>query len=438
MKKVFILLLTLIFALPMSSQASVIYIVKPGDTLYKISQQYEVDPNDISAINGITGDQLVPGQSLIIDTNEYIGSEDETFLDIAARHQVSMFHLMQQNDFSDLIKPGGKKIQIPKPLKTDVTISSFASPDHIADGVSGRKFKFLNQIAAFEYHPDEEGHLSQLEQMDSFKDILWKNDVAPYVTVTNISEDGFDAKLARKLLNNPKRSGVLIEEIYQKLDQYDLKGVVIDFEGLSPKDQTLFNQFIRQLAERLQPADMEVGIAVPPLQSAKKPAWNTGYDYKTLGRYADFIFLMTYDWHWRGGEPGPISPINNVSETLSYATSVMPKEKIIMGIPLYAYDWPSYWPLYVGTGQAQAYSQQKAIEKALNYGSSIQYDEESQTPWFSYTDEDGFNHKVWFEDARSLLAKYELVKKYRIKGIGAWQMKFNFPQSEHMIMEHFN
>ncbi|WP_194840960.1 glycosyl hydrolase family 18 protein [Filobacillus milosensis] len=438
MKKIITILLVLMLITPITSQASIIYVVKPGDTLYQISQQYDVNPNEISKINGITGDQLVPGQSLVLNTDQYIGEDNESFLEIANRHQLSIFHLLQHNDFNALINPAGKKITIPKPQKSDITISSFASPSDIADGISGRKYNFLNQIAAFEYHPDEQGHLSQLDQMESFKNILWRNDVTPFVTVTNISDKGFDPHLARELLKSDKKTKVLINDIYNKLNEFDLKGVVIDFEGLAPKDRPLFNQFIKKLTNKLQPAGMKVAIAVPPLQSDRSPSWNAAYDYKTLGHYVDFIFLMTYDWHWRGGEPGPIAPINQVEKTLDYAASVMPKDKIILGIPLYAYDWPSLWPLNIGTGQAQAYSQHKAIEKALKHGSPIHYDAQSETPWFIYKDEHGFKHEVWFEDARSLLAKYEMVKKFDIRGIGGWQMMFNFPQSEHLIIEYFN
>ena len=55
-----------------------------------------------------------------------------------------------------------------------------------------------------------------------------------------------------------------------------------------------------------------------------------------------------------------------------------------------------------------------------NVGAEIRFDEQAQTPWFAYTDGESRAHEVWFEDARSSLAKYRLVTEYGLCGIGYW------------------
>ena len=65
---------------------------------------------------------------------------------------------------------------------------------------------------------------------------------------------------------------------------------------------------------------------------------------------------------------------------------------------------------------------------ARSTGSVIHYDEESQAPWFSYT-QNGIMHEVWFEDARSILAKLSLIPQYKLKGAGYWNLMRPFPQN---------
>ena len=50
-----------------------------------------------------------------------------------------------------------------------------------------------------------------------------------------------------------------------------------------------------------------------------------------------------------------------------------------------------------------------------------------QSPWFRYRDEAGTEHEVWFEDARSMQAKLELIPTYGLRGAGYWNLMRPFP-----------
>ena len=56
------------------------------------------------------------------------------------------------------------------------------------------------------------------------------------------------------------------------------------------------------------------------------------------------------------------------------------------------------------------------------------YDEIAATPYFNYSAEDGTRHEVWFEDARSVMAKLDLARDRGLGGIGVWQIMRWFPQ----------
>ena len=96
-------------------------------------------------------------------------------------------------------------------------------------------------------------------------------------------------------------------------------------------------------------------------------------------------------------------------------------------MPNYGYDWPL--PYIQGETRAQSISNQRAIELAVQYGVSIQYDETAQSPFFHYTDAGGTAHEVWFEDARSMDAKLRLAAGYGFQGAGFWNLMRPFSQT---------
>lgn len=62
-------------------------------------------------------------------------------------------------------------------------------------------------------------------------------------------------------------------------------------------------------------------------------------------------------------------------------------------------------------------------------GAYIQYDPVAQAPHFNYYDEQWREHEVWFEDARSVRAKLDLVPLYGLRGVSYWNIMKFFPQN---------
>ena len=120
-----------------------------------------------------------------------------------------------------------------------------------------------------------------------------------------------------------------------------------------------------------------------------------------------------------------VAPLPNVEAVLRYALSVIPSEKIYLGIPNYGYDWPL--PYRRGETKAQSISNQRAVELAVENRAEIEFDEAAQSPYFRYT-RDGTVHEVWFEDARSMDAKLRLVAEYGFQGAGFWNRMRPFSQ----------
>jgi spore germination protein len=97
-----------------------------------------------------------------------------------------------------------------------------------------------------------------------------------------------------------------------------------------------------------------------------------------------------------------------------------------MGFQIYARDW--LLPHKQGQS-AETFSNQKAIERAIQYGAVINYDSVAQSPYYRYTDAQGRMHEVWFEDARSAQAKFDTAKEYGLRGISYWALGPAFPEN---------
>jgi spore germination protein len=113
---------------------------------------------------------------------------------------------------------------------------------------------------------------------------------------------------------------------------------------------------------------------------------------------------MAYDYHWDSSPPGPVAPINWVRDVLAYAKTRIPPHKIVLGIPLAGYDWVD--------GHGQPVTWQQCVQLATTFNTSVRYNGRYEAPWFRYTDTQGRQHEVWFENADSTKAKLDAIKAY--------------------------
>ncbi|MCM3724635.1 glycosyl hydrolase family 18 protein [Neobacillus cucumis] len=436
-KTLSLLILISVFLLnnPHLTNAQVIHETRSGDTLNKIALPYKTKPENIAKLNGIRKDaHLVLGQALLISGWTYVVQSGDTIVKIANRHAMSTKQLMDYNRLKTTLIVPGQKLTIPHPSKMNIWTGTYFVPkDKNTNAQMLENYKnTLSGLFVFDYHPNDKGQLIKVTENEAHK-IAWKKNLYPYATITNISQRGYDPDLVHRVLSDSVIRKIFINNIYSLLDRQDYQGAVIDFEMVRPQDRDSLNQFIKELSTRLHKSKMHVLIAMPPMAGDKKPSYYGGYDYRTLGKYADKIFLMTYNWHWPGGPSGPIAPLNEIRTVLDYAVTVVPRSKLMLGIPQYAYDWTISGEQRTGI----AYSTQGAIERYMSRESQIFYDNKAASPWFRYVDKNQKIHEVWFEDPRSLLAKFRLVKEYRLGGLGCWHLGTSMPQTEEILLKEF-
>ena len=226
-------------------------------------------------------------------------------------------------------------------------------------------------FSPFAYMIKEDGTLQPMNDKPMVDAAISKN-ITPMLSITNFTSTQAGSNLANVILANPALREKLINNAIQIMDAKGYKVLNIDFENVLPADRENYNQFLQLAVNRLHPRGYLVSTALAPKVSATQGGLlYTAHDYEAHGRIADFVILMTYEWGYRKGPPQAISPINQMRRVVEYALSVMPAEKIFLGFQIYARDW--LLP-HVQGQEAETFSPQEAIRRALKYGAAIQYD----------------------------------------------------------------
>ena len=293
--------------------------------------------------------------------------------------------------------------------------------DNLSQNSLQAKADKITGIATFSYQVTSTGQINGKIPAQALE-TAWDNNIETLALIHNLSSSGFDRNLIHSILSNPKLRTETISNIYKTLLKHSFDGVNIDFENIPAEDRQNLNSFMMELSDKLHKDGFKVTISVPAKTSdSPNSGWGAAFDYKKLAQAADRIMLMTYDEHYFGGAPGPVASTPWVEKVIVYASQVIPKDKLILGIGNYGYDW------VVSRGGYRSVPSRSAITLAEKYKAAIKWDNENQTPYFYYWDSKG-QHVVWFESTSSAAFKLDLVNTYDLKGIAIWRLGFEAPE----------
>jgi spore germination protein len=411
-----------------------IHVVKSGETVRTIAENYGVDPSRLASDNTVPeSGALAVGQTLVIRFPQVIHSvqSGESLSSIAASYGISIRQLWQNNWFlggGTVIHPGDALvISYFDELLGAASFNGYAYP-YVDPVLLGAELPYLTYMTPFTYGITASGSLLPLED-DALLAAARQRDVRPVMHLSTLTESGqFDTDRAALVLTDYGVQNQLIAEVQQLMRRRGYAGLDVDFEYLPGSLAGAYAAFLGRLQRLLSSQGWFVWAALAPKTSAGQPGLlYEGHDYAAIGAAVDGVLLMTYEWGYTAGPPMAVAPLPNVRAVLDYAVTEIPPEKIFLGVPNYGYDWPL--PFVQGVTRAQSISNQRAIELAIAYGVAIQYDETAQSPFFHYTDAAGTIHEVWFEDARSLEAKLRLIAEYGFRGAGFWNLMRPFSQT---------
>ncbi|MBT2646222.1 glycoside hydrolase family 18 protein [Bacillus sp. ISL-34] len=421
-----------------------IHVVRPGQTLYGIAQTYSVTVDRLVETNKIPNpNNLVSGQALVIPIvgSYYFVQPGDSLYSISQRVDVPFQELAKINGISEnqILSPG-YRLYIPARKKRTAEFNGYVEPrgTTVAPALvtaAREAGPYLTYLAPFSFQALRDGSLKE-PLLNDFPAIARENKNVLMMVITNQENDQFSDELGQIILTNTSVQNKFLNNIVTTAKKYGFRDIHFDFEYLRPADKEAYNQFLRKAKERFKKEGWFISTALAPKTSAEqKGRWYEAHDYKAHGEIVDFVIIMTYEWGYSGGPAMAVSPIGPVREVLEYAVTDIPSNKILMGQNLYGYDWTL--PFVQGS-TARAVSPQQAIQIAAANNVSIEYDETAQAPHFNYTDIEDRQHEVWFEDARSIQAKFDLIKELNLRGMSYWKLGLAFPQNWLLISDNFN
>jgi spore germination protein len=421
-----------------------IHVVQSGQTLSAIAREYGVTVASIASLNGIEGQRpLAVGEALVIPITGsfYTVRPGDTLFTIGRRFDLAPRELARINRIGPQARlQVGQRLYIPPRARRPVEANAYAEP--VGGRVSANLRESVREtapaltyVAPFSYRIQRDGSL-QAPSLDEIPALARQGGATLMMAVTNIEQDRFSGELAHAVLTSDQVQDRLLENIVRIAREVGFSDVHFDLEFLQPTDRDAYNRFLRKAADRIRGAGLLISTALAPKTSAAQTGqWYEAHDYPAHGRTVDFVVLMTYEWGYSGGPPRAVSPIGPVRQVLEYAVSTMPASKIMMGQNLYGYDWTL--PFVRGGPNAKVVSPREAAALAAREGVAIEYDDEEQAPFFHYTDDQGRRHEVWFEDARSIQAKFDLLRELGLRGISYWKLGLDFPQNWALLQAEF-
>ena len=420
-----------------------IHVVQRGQSLYGISNAYGIPFEEIAEANEIPDpSRLVVGQALVIpiDGSYHLVQPGQSLYSISRMYGLTVNELAAANQLPvSSVLQVGQRLRIPAKPKPTIDVLLYVEPrDPVAQSMIDEvrdRVDQLTYLAMFSYQVKRDGSLQE-PMIDDIPNIASSAGAANALVVSNLENYAFDADLAHEIFTNEAAQNQLFGNLIQIANEVGYKDIHFDFELLRPEDRELYNDFLRKARDRFHAAGLQLSTAVAPKASDVRTGIYGAHDYAVHGELVDFVALMTYEWGYTYSEPQAVSPINAVRQVVEYAASVIPRDKIMLGQNLYGYDWSAPYPTQGGKA-ARAVSPQQAIEIALRENAEIQYDYQAQAPFFQYYDDAGVFHEVWFEDARSIQAKFDLIKQMNLRGIMYWKLGLDFPQNWLLLNDNF-
>lgn len=418
-----------------------IHVVQPGETIQSIADYYEMSVTRLIMDNGLDNpNDLVTGQSLVIAFPEltHTVKQGETLLDISNYYNVTLMELYMNNPY--LLEReylySGETIVIKYNRSGKITTHGNTVP-YINKETLRKTLLYLTYLSVLNYTATSEGEIISYYDDTEIIQITKEYGVIPLMLLTTLTIQGeANIGIAYDILLNEDIQNRQIENILNILRTKGYYGVNISFEYINISNVQQYENYFSKISKRLGDEGYLVFATINNNQSNVNN--EIRIDYTVLNQLANNIIFMNYEWATKNNPPSPISSIYNIDLFLDYINNIIPPDKVIIGIATIGYDWEL--PYSAGLSTVNSLTLNRSIDLARDVGASIQFDQVSQTPFFSYTiisNESQIAHIVWFVDARSINALLDLVSKYKLHGSGIWSITIYNPQLWLIINSQF-
>ena len=397
-----------------------IYIVKSGDSLYSIAKMFKTSLHMLMETNGLERpNDLVVGQAILILEPEIIHTiqPNETLEYISQKYNTPINQLYRNNpslSARPYLIPGDELIiSYANSPTSSILVNGFVYPN-VNHELLTITLPYLTYISPFTYSFSSDGDLKPLRDDFILRHAMEYN-ISPLMTLSPIDDNGkFSSELTEKLLNNNIAQEKLISQILNIIQTKKYSGLILNFAQIPTQFKTLYIQLVQNMQKLLNNNGYTLYIAIEPNNTIDSNQY-----YTALGDSSNGIIIMTYGIEFNQTSSVKIQSIQEIEDIIKYITSFIPASKVMLGVPNHGYGWKSIQNNNMP--QPRIIGNQEAIQIAISQNAAILFDEKSQYPFFNYYINNQ-RFEVWFQDVRSVIAKFDLIKKYNLAGISFWTL----------------
>lgn len=312
-------------------------------------------------------------------------------------------------------------------------------------------FSALTTFAYFGIPVSENGDLIQDDQ--GYKTFMGEKATQifkkahSYGTRVVLTITQMDNAVIESFLSNPSAQENTINQVIAKVKERGIDGVNVDFEySGNPGEEyrRSFSSFVTNLSTKMHAEMPNSRITVSVYASAARGG--KLWDIKQLSAATDGIFMMAYDFSVAGSDnAAPTAPLfgykagkyaYDISTAVEDFLRVMPANKLILGVPLYGYNYLVYAPSVNAqtrpyyswrgkpTAQTYDYAQENINARTEGVDAYLQgWDNVGKVGWRAYHIKDTDTWRMLFlDDAKSLSLKYDFAKNKGLSGVGMWAL----------------
>ena len=352
-------------------------------------------------------------------------------------------------DLAAAVDPGGLKREV----------FGFLPYWELSDGSTRLDWEKLSTIAYFGVGAAANGNLETTNK-DGSTSVGWAgwtsskmtqviqeahaNNARVVLTVQSFAWNSSGVAKQKALLGSATARANLARQIAAAVRDRGADGVNLDVEPIVSTYADEFTALVREVRAQLDAIapgyqltfDTLGYIGNYPIEEATAPGG------------ADAIVIMGYDYKGSSsGTAGSIAPIGgpvyDIADTLAAYSTRVSASKVILGVPYYGRAWstasddlnaPTASAAKYGSSVAALY--ETALELAATNGR--RYDPVEGVAWTSYQKENCTKthgcvtswRQLYYDDAQSLAAKYDLVNRYDVRGIGIWALGYDGSRPE--------
>jgi len=318
-------------------------------------------------------------------------------------------------------------------------------PYWLINTVDSDHFKYLTTLAYFGLTVESDGTIQQYtnpgESEPGWLALESGKFKPPSGVQTSLVVFSGEPDTINKLISDPVAHAVtLVKQVDPIMDKYGFTDLNIDIENVMPASDSArlnFTTFIREVRNNLittKSPNRTLTIDASPTDLIQPRMINLA----EVEPFVDYVVLMTYDYHYSGSYvTGPIAPVGgagtisefDVETGIQKALEMIPSTKVILGVPLYGYEWETITDnprsaIIPGSGIVAS---NKRVEELLAQcaSCSARLEPESDESYVIYKDQEtNVFHQIFFPDKYATQVKINVANKYGLAGLALWAMGY--------------